>query len=300
MHILYGGRETVVRVKLIIFTLLVASRALALEPEAAYSADPQALQDAAALIGKIEHVNKNSQNDIEAAEAIIEKTEKIKEQNRYEKDVRKIEETVNDLAKNKQYQNHENWVKNNQQRLFAKQAQPFASVDVVSKNDKVSDKSNKDAISQLLQNYHFKQDDMKKAQAVYFPLMIFVSSSIPQSSLKDLMIQAKKSGGVLVFRGFVGSLKNTTEFLARISKENVSAIIDPRLFDIFKVGVVPTFIVLANNTQGCDGLNCAVTPLHDRVSGNISLNYALETIAAQGDAKTVASSYLKKLEGGVN
>lgn len=102
----------------------------------------------------------------------------------------------------------------------------------------------------------------------------------------------------MVFRGLIGgTLKNTQQFLGELAKENVSAIIDPRLFEMFNVEIVPTFVVLAKPAQDCEEANCNFTPIHDRITGNITLNYALEQFAdGQGDAKSQAAAILSKLK----
>jgi conjugal transfer pilus assembly protein TrbC len=112
------------------------------------------------------------------------------------------------------------------------------------------------------------------------------------------MIQARQSGVVMVFRGLIGgTLRNTQQFLGELAKENVSAIIDPRLFEVFNVELVPTFVVLAKPSQDCEESSCNFTPNHDRIAGNITLNYALEQFAeGHGDAKSQASEILAKLQ----
>jgi conjugal transfer pilus assembly protein TrbC len=112
------------------------------------------------------------------------------------------------------------------------------------------------------------------------------------------MIQARQSGGVMVFRGLIGgTLRNTQQFLGELAKENVSAIIDPRLFEVFNVELVPTFVVLAKPSQDCEESSCNFTPSHDRITGNITLNYAIEQFAdGQGDAKSQAAKILVKLQ----
>ena len=215
------------------------------------------------------------------------------------KQAREVLNSVQKVQAGSEYKAHQNWVNQNKQQFFARQAEKLPTVDYGIAKDQLE----KDTIAKLLNNYRFKSEDIKKSQITHFPLMIFVSSSIPKSSLKDLMIQAKKSGAVLVFRGMMGSLKNTAKFLGDISKDNVQAIIDPRLFDLFNVEVVPTVIVLKEATQNCQSDNnenkCQITPIHDRISGNITLDYALETIAnGKSETSQIASKFLIKIRAG--
>lgn len=254
--------------------------------------DNNSRESASELIRNIQS-NKNYEEEVQR---IIDKTENIKKQvnKTYSKDINEINIKTEQARQSKTFKETHNWIKNNQDKIFDRQERIIA--DLASKEDPQNNN-----IVNLLKNYHFKPNDVKTSSITHYPVMIFVSSSIPNNSLKDLMIQAKKVGAVLVFRGFIGSLKNTQEFLANIAKENVSAIIDPRLFDIFQVKLVPTFIVLANNIQNCEANNCNFTPKNDRISGNITLKYALEQIEnSKSDSSTIASKYLKNLNQETN
>ncbi len=234
--------------------------------------------------------------ELEAQKMIDEAEEKkIQAAKIYEKDTKEIAKKVEEVKSGKNFKESQDWINKNQNKLFSKQAQALPKIDY----DITKEARQKDAIADLLHNYRFKPDDVKKASITHYPLMIFVSSSMPKDALKDLMIQAKQSGGILVLRGLVGSLRNTQEYLANISRENVSAIIDPRLFDIFQVKLVPTFVVLSDVVQDCQENDCQFTPVHDRITGNITLKYALEQIeSGQGDAAKTASIYLTKISGG--
>lgn len=284
----YGGSETVVYCNFIIFAFLSLS-ILAIDA-AAQNSDIEA----AAFIENIK--NNQPKSAQENAQEIVDLVEKIKKSNKFEKDAAVVIEKAQKAEKSKTYQSAKTWIDSNKTKIFARQ-QEVSSQNLQSTRD--NEKANKDAITQLLNSYNFKQNDIQKSQIIHHPVMIFVSSSIPQQSLKDLMFQARKTGAVLVFRGFIGNLRNTAEFMQRLTKDNVSAIIDPRLFDMFKIERVPTFVVVPNDIQGCEGSTCSVTPQHDRIAGNVTLNFALEQIAnGKGISKSVAQQYLKKLEGG--
>lgn len=283
------------RDKLILLTLLLASFSSLAQDIAAPEIQEKDRQEAADFISGIQSKT-NPDYEVEA-QKIVEKAEEVKKQaaKTHAKDVSEVAEKISKVQQGKNFKESENWIRKNQNELFAKQTQALPKIDY----DITKEQREKDAIAELLHNYRFKPDEVKKASITHYPLMIFVSSSIPRSSLKDLMIQAKQSGGILVFRGIIGSLKNTQDFLAEISKENVSAIIDPRLFDIFQVKLVPTFVVLSSATQDCMEKDCQFTPRHDRITGNITLKYALEQIeAGKGDASSIATEYLSRISAG--
>ncbi len=252
-------------------------------------------QQAAELI---KDANKYESSYEADAEKIISHSAESKEEAKknYAKDVTEIADSVGKVQNSTTYQASEKWIQKNQNELFAKQSQALPKIDYgITKKER-----EKDAIAELLHNYRFKPEEVKKNQISHYPLMIFISAAIPKPSIKDLMIQAKQAGGVLVLRGLVGnSLRTTQEFLAKIAKENISVIIDPRLFEIFQVKLVPTFILLSENIQECEADNCQFTPKHDRIAGNITLKYALEQMKdGKGEASEIASSYLKKITGG--
>ncbi len=272
LTICYGGRETVVLVRIFIITSLLlfnlasvkAGEELISMPEFNHEINPEINEDML-------------------------------------KQSREILNSVQKVQTSDQYKKHQNWINQNSQKLFARQTEQLPTIDYnipVEQSGNAHQKDIKeDVIAKMLNKYRFKSEDIKKAQITHFPVMIFVSSSIPKSSLKDLMTQAKNAGAVLVFRGMIVSLKNTAKFLGDINKDNVQAIIDPRLFDLFKIEVVPTIVVLKEATQDCGiGGDCKITPIHDRISGNITLDYALETISSgKSEASSIAAQFLTKI-----
>lgn len=131
-------------------------------------------------------------------------------------------------------------------------------------------------------------------------LMIFISSSMPKHSLEQLAIQARLSGGVLVLRGFIkNSFQESINFIKKLNDNGVAAIIDPLSFRNFSIEHVPAFVVI-NKDNNCKMGRCDQTPLHDKISGNISLNYALEQIANYGEyGNEEAAVFLSNLQQGM-
>ena len=292
---------------LIIQSLLIAT----LIPLTLQAGEPIALSGISSEISEkerveasnfIKNIKTNSSNsdksEVEEAEELLEKVESIKERSQatHAKSVNEVLNDVEKVQSSQTYKTQADWIKKNKNELLAKQAKPLPTIDYnITANAKEREN---DSIAKLLSNYRFKPTDIQKNQITNYPLMIFVSASIPRASLKDLMIQARQSGGVMVFRGLIGgTLRNTQQFLGELAKENVAAIIDPRLFEVFNVELVPTFVVLAKPSQDCEESSCNFTPNHDRIVGNITLNYALEQFAdGQGDAKSQAAEILAKLQ----
>jgi conjugal transfer pilus assembly protein TrbC len=132
-------------------------------------------------------------------------------------------------------------------------------------------------------------------------LIVFVSLSMPPESLKPLLHDVSRAGGVAVFQGFPGnSVKAFTAGLAKVldDKAGYRAIgIDPRLFRAFHVTSVPAIVAVSSDFDVCDGFNCTTqVPAYDRISGNVTLKYALETFAdGHGPGAAVATQALKHL-----
>jgi conjugal transfer pilus assembly protein TrbC len=129
----------------------------------------------------------------------------------------------------------------------------------------------------------------------------FASLSMPPASLRQMMREVGGAGGVVVFRGFPDN--SARQFLAGVGKlvdNNVGLHgvgIDPRLFRVFDVAVVPTYVVASSDFQPCDGFHCQTAlPPFDRISGNVTTGYALSTIAeGNGPGAAVAKVYLAAL-----
>lgn len=122
-------------------------------------------------------------------------------------------------------------------------------------------------------------------------LMIFISLSIPQQSLEQIIRQVNAANGVLVLRGlYKGSIKETAKLLLSLNKDGIPAVIHPKLFKEYEVKSVPTY-VLKNEIDCTD--KC--TPIFDKIVGNIPLDYALEQFVNYGDNKKTAKKYLSNL-----
>lgn len=135
-------------------------------------------------------------------------------------------------------------------------------------------------------------------------LIVFVSLSMPPESLKPLLRDVSKAGGIAVFQGFPGnSVKAFGQGLAKVidnQSESRALGIDPRLFRAFNVTTVPQIIAVSSDFDLCDGFQCITkAPPHDRMMGNVTLRYALETFAqGGGPGAGVAAHALKSLGSG--
>jgi conjugal transfer pilus assembly protein TrbC len=133
----------------------------------------------------------------------------------------------------------------------------------------------------------------------------FASLSMPPAALRQLIADTAKAGGVVVFRGFPNnSMKAFSAMLGKVvtDKDQLSNVgIDPRLFRAFNVEAVPTYVAVSTDFDLCSGLNCTtLVPTHDKITGNVSVRYVLDTfVAAHGPGAGVASVALRNLSKGV-
>lgn len=131
----------------------------------------------------------------------------------------------------------------------------------------------------------------------------FASLSMPPAALRDMIGRVNAAGGVVALRGFPsGSAKVLTEALSKVAldQDQLGSVgIDPRLFRAFNVTAVPTYVVASTDFDLCDGFDCQTQiPPHDRLSGNVTADFALETIArGGGPAARIATQYLARLKG---
>ena len=134
--------------------------------------------------------------------------------------------------------------------------------------------------------------------------IVFASLSMPAESLKPLIRDTARAGGAVVFQGFPGnSMKAFQQGILRVVERGQDAAnvgIDPRLFRAFHVESVPTFVVASSDFDLCSGFQCETAPpAHDRMSGNVTVEYALETIAeGKGPGARVAGQALQHLREG--
>ena len=133
----------------------------------------------------------------------------------------------------------------------------------------------------------------------------FASLSMPPAALRQLIADTAKAGGVVVFRGFPNnSMKAFSAMLGKVvtDKDQLSNVgIDPRLFRAFNVEAVPTYVAVSTDFDLCSGLNCTTSvPTHDKITGNVSVRYVLDTfVAAHGPGAGVASVALRNLSKAV-
>ena len=134
------------------------------------------------------------------------------------------------------------------------------------------------------------------------PLRIFITLDMPRASLQLLTDQAARAGAVLVLRGLKSqSMRQTVAVVQElIGKRRVAWVIDPEAFTRFAVRQAPTFLLTLNDAssdvQGNCRSGCATPTSFVSVAGDVSLDYALETLQRRmPQAASRAEPLLKRL-----
>jgi len=111
-------------------------------------------------------------------------------------------------------------------------------------------------------------------------LFVMVSLSMSREALTRLADQVERAGGALVFRGLKGDsmTKMAEEIKTIIGHRNVSTIIHPPAFKQFSITSVPTVVIARPEAGSVLDNGCSEAETFVKVSGDVSLDYALEVI----------------------
>lgn len=134
-------------------------------------------------------------------------------------------------------------------------------------------------------------------------LRIFVTLAMPEASLRLLVDQAQHANATLLLRGLKDrSMKQTLASVqALIGTSKVAWQIDPEAYTRYGIRHAPTFVLTRATAERetspgtCTG-NCVATTAYFSVAGDVSLDYALDTIVRRHpDAGQVAAPFLQRL-----
>ena len=133
------------------------------------------------------------------------------------------------------------------------------------------------------------------------PMMVFVSLTMPDSTLRALLMQSEQFQVPLVIRGvlpegFPATARRIQTLLKRVdSTQNINSgfAISPEWFQRFNITEVPTFVIVKEGQclpkQPCSGKD------FDVVKGNVSISDALEQLA-QGDNPDIVKNILEGIQ----
>lgn len=127
-------------------------------------------------------------------------------------------------------------------------------------------------------------------------LYVFVSFSMSDKLLRSYIQDVAKTGGVVVISGlYNGSFTQTVKKIEEYAyvEEGVLAggvMIDPKAFETFGITHVPTILLAETQLSPCLSPTCdRDVPRHDKLQGSVSLEYALNLFAREGDLSDAAS-----------
>lgn len=133
-------------------------------------------------------------------------------------------------------------------------------------------------------------------------VLVFVSSSLPDTTIQNYLRQTQRIGGAVVFRGLIhNTMQDMRDYLARQiaalnetfgdqAKIEPSILIDPTLFRRFDIDQAPVTVATESDIKPCitdrTPQGCP-TPTFHAVRGDVSLAWALGLIARQSDSPTL-------------
>lgn len=145
-----------------------------------------------------------------------------------------------------------------------------------------------------------KQYEQKAAARKTDGLMVFASFTMPAESLKRIVSQANRVGASVVLRGFKNnSLKDTALAIQKLGEQGGNVLVNPNAFIKYKVKAVPTMVLTnAATIDQVDSEGCALPDNFVAVSGDVSLDYALDEVVRRAPKfEQVASRYLRQIRG---
>ncbi len=123
-------------------------------------------------------------------------------------------------------------------------------------------------------------------------VLVFISSSMPDTTVKNYLDQTREIGAAVVMRGLINdSFLDTQKYFHKVLEKDGSSkqpgiLIDPTLFSRFEINQVPVTVVTEEKIQACQKDFCP-TPAHHKVAGDVSLAWSLGLISRQIDSDTL-------------
>ncbi|MDT1883139.1 type-F conjugative transfer system pilin assembly protein TrbC, partial [Acinetobacter baumannii] len=108
-------------------------------------------------------------------------------------------------------------------------------------------------------------------------------------------------GGVVVFRGFKdGNYMEMAKAISQIGVKSANIQINPNAFKQYRVDSVPAIVLVKPRAEeNLDEEGCVLPENHSKITGDISLEYALEQMEKKETAELsqIAKRYLTFLKG---
>ena len=126
-------------------------------------------------------------------------------------------------------------------------------------------------------------------------VLIFISFSMPPTSIQQWAEQAKTLNAPLIVRGLVhDSFPETQQAVAALSQEkSYGVVLDPRLFEKYHITQIPAVVLRRHASTACSpSQSCWQNDSFDVVVGDVGLEAALKTIADHGENTADIASQL--------
>jgi conjugal transfer pilus assembly protein TrbC len=157
-------------------------------------------------------------------------------------------------------------------------------------------------IADMAKEYQNSTNTQLASQTKY-DLLILASLSMPKEALTRLAEQARRAKATFVFRGFSGNTitRMTRDAHAAMGNVQASIVINPTAFKQFSVTEVPAIVIATHQAGNVLESGCAKPQTYVKVSGDVSLDYALDYIERtspqwESAAREFRSGIVKGLE----
>ncbi len=152
-------------------------------------------------------------------------------------------------------------------------------------NNKLLEKKEQETIKEIdRQGLEHIQNALSTKQIKKEERYVFVSLSMPEQGLLEIIRQAKKYDFVPIMRGFKeDSYKKTVIALEEIIKKTEhGVVIDPELFKEFEIKSVPAFVITKPKVPCTNNMSCGLRG-HNKLSGNVTVGFALNELLEKGE-----------------
>lgn len=137
----------------------------------------------------------------------------------------------------------------------------------------------------VLQQFAASSPEQGDSVPATSPILYFVSFSIPENGLKQMLPEAANLGIPALINGLIDNdFRKTAGAVFELTKEsgNGGVQIDPKAFSEFGITQVPALVVHCD-----DGF--------DVLYGNVRIQTALERLAAEGDCQAITREFLQNI-----
>jgi len=166
----------------------------------------------------------------------------------------------------------------------------------VPKLDLMSIPTPKVDINNLIRKSHKLMGNIAQQPSRYeSQILVFVSSSMPDKTVRNYLKQTTNIDAALVYRGLINnSMKDMRAYLSGILQDQTedkkpTILIDPTLYERFDIQQVPVIVVTESQIKPCQPTDCP-TPVYHRVTGDVSLPWALSLVSRQIDSEALKST----------